>query len=85
MRWTSVQLTNVTIYNEITTAWSPVTYSYLCYYVNGMLSMPGATEGFINIFEVDTTNMQYDATLMASDIATYGLYTLLIGSQDIDI
>ena len=37
--------------------------------------MPGATEGFINIFDVDTAQMKYDATAMANDIETYGLYT----------
>lgn len=73
--WTTVQLVNVTVSVETTTAWSPVTYSHLCYYVNGMLSMPGATEGFINIFDVDTTLMKYDAAEMANDIETYGLYT----------
>lgn len=73
--WTTVQLTNVTISNESTTAWSPVTYGHLCYYVNGMLSMPGATEGLINIFEIDTVLMKYDAAQMAADIQTYGLYT----------
>ncbi len=73
--WTTVQLTNVTISTESTTAWSPVTCGHLCYYVNGMLSMPGATEGFINIFDVDTTLMKYDAMQMAADIQTYGLYT----------
>ncbi len=74
MIWTAVQLVDVDIYTEYTTAWSPVTYGHLCYYVNGMLSMPGATEGLINIFEVDATTMQYDATSFAADIATYGLF-----------
>lgn len=73
--WNTVQLTAVSINNEVTSAWSPVTYGHLCYYVNGMLTMPGATEGFINIFDVDTTLMKYDATAMAADIQTYGLYT----------
>ena len=73
--YTTVQLINVTVYNETTTTWSPVTYGHLCYYVNGMLSMPGATEGLINIFDVDTTLMKYDAVQMAADIQTYGLYT----------
>ncbi len=73
--WTAVTLTDVTVYTETTTAWSPVTYGHLCYYVNGMLSMPGATEGFINIFEVDPTTMKYDEAQMAEDIAEYGLYT----------
>lgn len=73
--WAAVTLTDVTVYTETTTAWSPVTYGHLCYYVNGMLSMPGATEGFINIFEVDPTTMKYDEAQMAEDIAEYGLYT----------
>jgi len=75
MSWTAVQLVDVDIYMEYTTAWSPVTFGHLCYYVNGMLSMPGATEGLINIFEVDTATMQYDAASFAADIATYGLFT----------
>ena len=40
-----------------------------------MLSMPGKTESFINIFDVDPTTMSYDEDAMAQDIATYGLYT----------
>lgn len=71
----AVQLVDVKIYTEYTTAWSPVTYGHLCYYVNGMLSMPGATEGLINIFEVDAATMRYDEEVFAEDIAKYGLYT----------
>ena len=73
--YTTVQLINVTVYKETTTAWSPVTYGHLCYYVNGMLSMPGGTEGLINIFDVDTSLMQYDEEQKEEDILTYGLYT----------
>jgi uncharacterized repeat protein (TIGR02543 family) len=73
--WAEVQLIDVAIYSEYTTAWSPVTYGHLCLYVNGMLSMPGSTEGLINIFTVDASSMQYDAALLANDIATYGLFT----------
>lgn len=73
--WVSVQLTDVTIITESTAAWSPVTHGHLCYYVNGLLSMPGGTEGLINIFDVDTTNMKYGAVEMAQDIALYGVYT----------
>ena len=71
----TVQLVDVEITPMVTTAYSPVTYGHLCYYVNGMLSMPGNTESFINIFEVDPNTMAYDETLMLQDIATYGLYT----------
>lgn len=75
MVWTSVQLTGVTITEEYTTAWSPVTYGHLCIYVNGMLSMPGATEGLINIFEVDGDIMQIDQEQYLADVASYGLFT----------
>lgn len=74
MTWTKVQLTNVAIEERYTTAWSPVTYGHLCYYVNGMLSMPGATEGLINIFEVNE-QMKIDEAQMQADIETYGLFT----------
>lgn len=75
MIWTKVQLTSVEVRNEYTSAWSPVTYEHLCYYVNGMLSMPGATEGLINIFDVDPETMQYDKESYQSDIEKYGLFS----------
>lgn len=75
LTWITVQLTDVVVAKEITTAWSPVTAEHLCYYVNGMLSMPGGTTGLINIFEVDPETMQYDMESMQTDIAEYGLFT----------
>lgn len=73
--YSKVQLVDVTVSVEYSVAYSPVTYSYLCYYVNGMLSMPGATQGLINIFEVDAETMKYDEAQMQADIAQYGLFT----------
>lgn len=70
-----VELTDVIISVEETTAWSPVTYGHLCYYVNGMLSMPGGISGLFNIFEVNPETMQYDEAAMAADIEEYGLFT----------
>lgn len=70
-----VQLVDVVIETEITTAWSPVTEGHLCYFVNGMLSMPGGVGGLFNIFEVDAETMTYDYEQMQKDIETYGLYT----------
>ena len=70
-----VQLTDVVLETEITTAWSPVTEGHLCYFVNGMLSMPGGVGGLFNIFEVDAETMTYDYEQMQKDIETYGLYT----------
>lgn len=75
MNWIKVQLVDVNIAEEYTSAWSPVTYGHLCIYVNGMLSMPGATEGFINIFDVDEDVMQINQEKYLSDIETYGLLT----------
>lgn len=73
--YTSVQLVDVEINFKQTTAWSPVTYEHLCYYVNGMLSMPGATTGLINIFEVDSATMTVNEEMYLADIAEYGLFT----------
>ncbi len=70
-----VQLTGVNITVEYTTAWSPETYGHLCYYVNGMLSMPGGSTGLFNIFEVDAETMRYDEEAFARDIEQYGLFT----------
>lgn len=73
--WTRVQLVDVVVQKEYTSAWSPVTCSHLCYYVNGMLSIPGGITGLFNIFEVDSETMMFDAEQMAADIAQYGLFT----------
>lgn len=70
-----VQLVDVVIEKEMTTAWSPVTAHHLCYFVNGMLSMPGGVGGLFNIFDVDADTMTYDYEAMQKDIETYGLYT----------
>lgn len=70
-----VLLVDVVIETEVTTAWSPVTAGHLCYFVNGMLSMPGGVGGLFNIFEVDPDTMTYDYEAMARDIETYGLFT----------
>lgn len=70
-----VQLVDVEIRTEMNTAWSPVTVGHLCYFVNGMLSMPGGVGGLFNIFEVDTETMTYDYEAMYRDIETYGLFT----------
>lgn len=73
--WQEVTLERVVVQAETTTAWSPVTAEHLCYYTNGILSMPGGIEGLFNIFDVDTGIMRYDQEKMAQDIEKYGLYT----------
>lgn len=73
--WEQVHLEAVELVKKTTSAWSPVTEKYLCYYVNGMLSMPGATEGLTNIFEVDAVTMRFDEEKMREDIERWGLFT----------
>lgn len=75
MASTKVQLVKVEIFNEETTAWSPVTYKHLCYYVNGMLSMPGGISGLFNIFEIDNETLTINIEQMQADIERYGLFT----------
>ncbi len=75
LAYAKVQLTDVRLSREYTTAWSPVTYGHLCYYVNGMLSMPGGIGGMFNIFEVNAETMQYDAEAFEADIIEYGEFT----------
>lgn len=70
-----VQLIGVTVEKEFISAYSPVTYSHLCYYVNGMLSMPGGIDGLFNLFEVNPETMSYDDEKMQDDICKYGLFT----------
>ena len=70
-----VTLVDVVLEDMVTTAWSPVTAGHLCYFVNGMLSMPGGVGGLFNIFDVDAETMTYDYEAMAQDIETYGLFT----------
>lgn len=85
MTWRGVQLTNVVLTEEYTSAWSPVTYGHLCIYVNGMLSMPGATTGLINIFEVNGETMIVNQEQYLADIETYGLFTYEEFAQYYDI
>ena len=70
-----VTLVDVEIVTESSSAFSPVTVGHLCYFVNGMLSMPGGVEGLFNIFEVDAETMTYDFEAIDRDIQEYGLFT----------
>lgn len=74
--WEVVTLTDVWAEQTTTTVYSPVTAVQLCYFTNGILSMPGGIEGLFNIFDVDTDTMTYDAASKQSDIDTYGLLTI---------
>lgn len=67
------RLLDVKIEREFTRVYSPVTEKYLNYFTEGYLSMPGATGGLINIFELDSNHV-IDKKLMQKDIETYGTF-----------
>lgn len=69
-----VTLVDAYIVNEEVAFCSPVTYYHLNLITEGVLSMPGATESFVNIFEYDT-NLAYNEVKKAADIEMYGLFT----------
>ena len=75
LAWTKVQLVDVTISKDYISTWSPVTYGHLCYYVNGMLSMPGGIAGLFNIFDVDSETLTINHEAYLADIEEYGLFT----------
>ncbi len=70
-----VELAEVVVKTEVAAAFSPVTFSHLCYYVNGMLSIPGGISGLYNIFEVNAETMTVDVAAYEADVKRYGLYT----------
>ncbi len=59
---------------ETMAVYSPVTYSTLNYFTEGMLSMPGGITGLFNIFDYDD-DLKYNQASKNEDIATYGLFT----------
>ena len=73
--WGIVTLTDVWTETVYTKVYSPVTFGHLCYFTNGVLSMPGGIGGLFNIFDVDTRQMTYDAARQAADLEEYGVFT----------
>ena len=74
--WDIVTLTDIWTENVRTEVYSPVTFSHLCYFTNGMLSIPGGVSGIFNIFDVDVELMMYDPAKKEADLERYGELTL---------
>jgi len=73
LAWERVRLLDVNIYHEYTVAWSPVTFSHFSLYVNSLFSVPGATQVFLNIFEVEPNTMRYCMEFYYNAIEEFGL------------
>ncbi len=73
--WDTAALTDVWTDTVTTEVYSPVTARYLCLYTNGILSVTADSDGFVNMFDVDTESMTYDKDKMQADLETYGRFT----------
>lgn len=71
---TTTTLVEYEIVEEVTSIYSPITYSYLNCFVDGILTITNFSDGLINMFEFGD-DMCYDAEKMQADIEKYGLYT----------
>lgn len=71
---TTTTLVGYEIVEEVTSIYSPITYSYLNCFVDGILTITNFSDGLINMFEFGD-DMCYDAEKMQADIEKYGLYT----------
>ena len=69
-----IQLVDYYITNEYVGVYGPMTAYHLNLFANGLLSIAGDNDPFINIFEYDET-MKYDEQLMKEDINEYELFT----------
>jgi len=75
-KWSTVKLEQI-IFEEVKSkVYSPVSFSDLVIYANGMLSLPGACTGFVNIFDVNTDTMSFDQEKMVKEIEKYGLFEI---------
>ena len=71
---TTTTLVGYEVVEEITSIYSPITYSYLNCFVDGILTITNFSDGLINMFEFGD-DMCYDSEKMQADIEKYGLYT----------
>lgn len=71
---TTTTLVGYEIVEEVTSIYSPITYSYLNCFVDGILTITNFSDGLINMFEFGD-DMCYDLEKMQADIEKYGLYT----------
>ena len=54
---------------------SPCTIRHLCFYVNGILTIPGNTHPFVNTFKVNKKTYAYDPNDMIKCLRKYGYFT----------
>ena len=70
-----LKLNNVTVSRKKITAHSPCTAKHLCVIANDLLTMPGNTEPFTNVCDVDPDTLCYDSKQLSNYIETFGLFS----------
>lgn len=53
----------------------PCTIRHMCYYVNGILTIPGNTHPFVNTFKINKKTYAYDPNDMIKCLRKYGYFT----------
>ena len=70
-----LKLNNATVSRKKITAHSPCTAKHLCVIANDILTMPGNTEPFTNVCDVDPDTLCYDNKQLFNYIETFGLFS----------
>lgn len=70
-----LKLNNATVSRKKITAHSPCTVKHLCVIANDILTMPGNTEPFTNVCDVDPYTLRYDNKQLFNYIETFGLFS----------
>ena len=70
-----VKLLQVTTETKETECYSPCAVRHLCLYVNGILTIPGNTHPFVNIFKINKKTYAYDTNDMIRRLRRCGYFT----------
>ena len=70
-----LKLNNATVSHKKITAHSPCTAKHLCIIANDILTMPGNTEPFTNVCDVNPDTLCYDDKQLFNYIETFGLFS----------
>lgn len=70
-----LKLNNATVSRKKITAHSPCTAKHLCVIANDILTMPGNTEPFTNVCDVNPDTLCYDNKQLFNYIKTFGLFS----------
>ena len=74
---TKVKVIKASAERRVTTTHSPCTIRHLCVYANGLLTMPGATAPFTNIFKINQKTHSYDPDDMIRCLRRCGYFTAI--------